>query len=123
MTRKWARYCSTPPVLATDHIVRLSFLQIKTGILLYHLLQLRGVTGTAASADDALPHRVSHGLDERRLHLPFPHRAALTVVLLELEYAQAYAVDKESVDAEGALIVPAAANVEAMRRLAERVCP
>ncbi len=47
--------------------------------------------------------------------MPFPYRAALTVLLLELEYAQAYAVDKESVDAEGALIAPASANVEAMR--------
>ncbi len=82
----------------------------------------------------------------------FPHRATLTVVLLELDYAQAYAVDK---DAEGALFAPAAANVEALwfpvltscvpfqsrdygerhrradgqspplgtRRLAERLCP
>ncbi len=33
-------------------------------------------------------------------------------MLLELNYAQAYAADKESVDAEGALIAPAAATVE-----------
>ncbi len=43
-----------------------------------------------------------------------PHRAAVTVVLLELDYAQAYAVDKYSVDAEGALIAPTAANVETL---------
>ncbi len=35
-------------------------------------------------------------------------------MLLELDYAQAYAVDKDSVDAEGALIALAAANVEAL---------
>ncbi len=33
-------------------------------------------------------------------------------VLLELDYAQAFAADKESVDAEGALIAPAAATVK-----------
>ncbi len=33
------------------------------------------------------------------------------MLLLELDYAQAYAADKESVDAEGALIAPAAAYV------------
>ncbi len=33
-------------------------------------------------------------------------------MLLELDYAQAYAADKESVDAEGVLIAPAAATVE-----------
>ncbi len=35
-------------------------------------------------------------------------------MLLELDYAQAHAVDKDSVDAEGALIAPAAANVEGL---------
>ncbi len=35
-------------------------------------------------------------------------------MLLELNYAQAYAIGKHSVDAEGALIAPAAANVEAL---------
>ncbi len=34
-------------------------------------------------------------------------------MLLELEYEQAYAVDIESIDAEGALIATAAADVEA----------
>ncbi len=33
-------------------------------------------------------------------------------MLLELDYAQAYAADKESVDAEGPLIAPAASSVE-----------
>ncbi len=35
-------------------------------------------------------------------------------MLLELDYAQAYAVDKEGVEAEGALFAPAAANVEVL---------
>ncbi len=35
-------------------------------------------------------------------------------MLLELDYAQAYAADKERVDAEIALIAPAAAYVEAL---------
>ncbi len=35
-------------------------------------------------------------------------------MLLELDYAQAYATDKESVDAEGAVIAPAAANLYAL---------
>ncbi len=87
--------------------------QIKSSILLHHLLQRRGVTDTAAFADDEFVHRISDGLNERRVHLALPHRAALAVVLLELEYAQAYAFDKESIEAEGALIAPAAANVEA----------
>ncbi len=43
-----------------------------------------------------------------------PHRAALTVVLLEIDFVQAYAADKDSVDAEGALIAPAEAKVEAL---------
>ncbi len=34
-------------------------------------------------------------------HAKLPHRAALTAVLLELDYAQACCVDKDSVDAEG----------------------
>ncbi len=57
---------------------------------------------------------VSDGLDERCPDWPFPHRAALTVVLLELDFAQAYPVDKDSVDAECARISPATANVEAL---------
>ncbi len=88
--------------------------QINSGILLRHLLQRRGVTGTAAFADDELFHPVTDRLDDRRPHLPFLHRAALTIVLLELDYAQAYAADKESVDAEGALIAPAAPYVDAL---------
>ncbi len=59
-------------------------------------------------------YRVSDELDERRLQLPFPHRASLTFVLMELDYAQTYAVGKECVDAEGALFARAAANVEAL---------
>ncbi len=86
--------------------------QIKSSILLPHLLQRRGVTDTAAFADDEFVHRISDGRNERRLHLALPHRAALAVVLLELEYAQAYAVDNESIDSEGALTAPAAANAE-----------
>ncbi len=80
----------------------------------HHVLQRRGDTGSAAFADDEFVHRVSDGLDARRPHLPFPHRTALIVVLLELDYAQAYAADKDSVDAERALIAPTAANVEAL---------
>ncbi len=58
------------------------------------------VTSKAAFTDDEFIHRVSDGHEERRLQLPFPRRAALTVVLLELGYALAYAVDKESVNAD-----------------------
>ncbi len=36
------------------------------------------------------------------------------MLLMELDYAQVYAVDKESVDAEGALSARAAANTEAL---------
>ncbi len=53
------------------------------------MLQLRGFAGTAAFADDEFVHRVSDGTNGRRLLLPFPPRAALAVVLLELDYAQA----------------------------------
>ncbi len=35
-------------------------------------------------------------------------------MLLEFDYAQAYAVAKDSVDAEGALIAPATATLEAL---------
>ncbi len=98
-----------PANLGTDNSVRLIYLQIKFSIFLHHLLQRRGVADT----DDEFVHRISDGLNERRLHLVISHRAALTVVLLELEYAQANAVDKESIDAEGAVIAPAAGNVEA----------
>ncbi len=94
-----------PANLGTINYVHLTF-------LLHHLLQRCGVTGSAAFADDDFAHRVSNGLDELRPLLPFPHRAALTVVLLELDYAQGYAVDKDSVYAEGALISPASGNVE-----------
>ncbi len=103
-----------PANLGTDISLHLMFLQINSGILLHHLLQCPGATGTAAFADDEFVHRVSDGLDDRRPLLPFLRRAALTFVLLELDYAQAYATDKESVDEEGALTAPAAANVEAL---------
>ncbi len=59
---------------------------------------------TAACADDEFAHRIIDGPDERRLQLPFPHRAALTAVVLELGYTQTCAVNKDSVDAEGVLI-------------------
>ncbi len=69
---------------------------------------------TLAFPDDDFVHRISDRPDECRLQVPFPHRAALTVLLTELDYARPYAVDKESVDAEGALFAPAAAYVEAL---------
>ncbi len=83
-------------------------------IIRYHLLQLRGVAGTAAFADEEFVHRVSDGPNQRRVQLPFAHRAALTIVLVERNYGQAYAVEKESVHAEGALVAPAASNVDAL---------
>ncbi len=102
------------PILSLVFLIAWTFLQINSGILLHHLLQRRGLTGTAAFADDEFVHRDSDGLDERRPDLQFPHRVAVTVELLEPDYAQAYAVDNDSVDAEGALIAPSTANVEAL---------
>ncbi len=102
-----------PANRGTGNSVRLICLQIKSSILLHYLLQRRGVTDTEAVADDECVHRISHGLNERRLHLVLLHRAALTVVLLELEHAQAYAVEEERIDAEDELIAPTAANVQA----------
>ncbi len=62
-----------PANLVTDNFGRLTVLQINSGILLHHLLQLRGVTCRAAFSDDECFHRVSDGLDERRPDLPFTH--------------------------------------------------
>ncbi len=103
-----------PANVGTYNSLNLMFLQINSGIILQRLLQRRGITSTAAFADDEFVHRVSDGLDDRRPHLQFPHKAAVAFVLLEFDCAQAYAADKGSVDAKSALIARAAAIVEAL---------
>ncbi len=105
---------ASPRQSFTYNSVRMSCLKVKSGALLYHVQHLRRVSGTAAFADDAVDHSVSDGPDHHRLLLPFPHRAALTVVISELYFVQAYAMDNESVDAEDALFPPGADNIEAL---------
>ncbi len=103
-----------PANLGTDTFVHLDLLQVQSGISPRNLLQLCGVTAAADFADHEFVHLVGDGPDERRLELSFPHRAALTVVLLELDNTKACAVDNDSLDAEGALISPAANIVKAL---------